>query len=66
MQCALTHKYRDDKIVRQWCRQGVITNTLVFTAQEVLSSLELADTDEKMFIQAFERGQDGGNFMFFN
>lgn len=60
-------KYREDNVVRKWCSQSFITNTLVLTAQDVVSSLELKEFDEKIFVQAFEPALDGGiNFNFLN
>lgn len=66
VQCALMKKYREDIVVRKWCTQSVITNTLVLTAQDVVSSLELKEIDEKIFVQAFEPAIDGGDYYFLN
>lgn len=54
-------EYREDDVVRKWCTQSVITNTLVLTAQDVVSSLDLKTFDEKIFVQAFEPALDGGD-----
>jgi hypothetical protein len=63
VQYALTDRYREDAIIRAWLRQKVITNTLVLTAQDVLSTLEFSDSDEILFVKAFEPALNGGNFM---
>ncbi|XP_058790902.1 E3 ubiquitin-protein ligase listerin [Phymastichus coffea] len=63
VQYALMKKYEDDNVIRNWCKQDVITNTLVLTAQDVLSSLDFTDIDEKMFLQAFEPAENGELFV---
>ncbi|XP_014213334.1 E3 ubiquitin-protein ligase listerin [Copidosoma floridanum] len=54
VQRALMKKYREDRIVRKWCKQSLITSTLITTAQDVMSSLEMTEFDENMFVRAFE------------
>ncbi|KAJ8669661.1 hypothetical protein QAD02_000920 [Eretmocerus hayati] len=60
VQCALTKKYRQDDVVREWCGQTFVTNLLLSTAQEVAAALNCTESVESMFVHAFEPMPDGG------
>ena len=49
-------------VIRNWCKHPDITNKLIQEAQDFLCSLEFCESDEKMFIHAFEVADTGGIF----